>query len=310
MKRLYLALAIASFFGLFGCTPENNQEVVATAITLNIHELTLEEGGNEVLTVSFTPENVTNKALTWVSSNKSIAEVTDGIVVGVSVGWTEIVVKNGDLMDKCTVMVIAPDPAKRVIVAVDLGLSVKWGSVNLGASAPEEYGEYYAWGETETKDEYSWSTYKWANGDNNDKVTKYCPTNNTDYWDGEGRPDNKTVLDTEDDVAHVILGGSWRMPTDAEWTELRTECKWTWTTEHGVHGRRVTGPNGNSIFLPAAGCRHYSDLGSAGSDGEYWSSPLDTGDPRCAFLMRFTSSKLGGSSFFRSDGRSVRPVCE
>ena len=127
---------------------------------------------------------------------------------------------------------------------VDLGLSVKWATCNMGASSPEEYGDYYAWGETETKSTYDWNTYKWCKGSEN-TLTKYCT--DSDY----GTVDNKTVLDPEDDVAHVKWGGNWRMPTDAEIEELRENCIWKWTTQNGKNGYKVTSKkNGNSIFLP------------------------------------------------------------
>jgi hypothetical protein len=129
---------------------------------------------------------------------------------------------------------------------VDLGLSVKWATCNVGATKPEEYGDYFAWGETTPKDAYDWSTYKWCNGGPSTQ-TKYCT--NSSY----GTVDNKTTLDLSDDAACANWGGSWRMPTRAEQDELRNNCTWTWTTQNGVNGYKVTGTNGNSIFLPAAG---------------------------------------------------------
>lgn len=206
----------------------------------------------------------------------------------------------------------APDPSVSGTVgeAVDLGLSVKWASWNVGASAPEEYGAYFAWGETNMAWFYDWESYKWCNGDY-DKLTKYCPTNMTDYWDGAGTPDGKTVLDLEDDAARANWGGTWRMPTDAEWTELRNNCTWTWTTQNGVNGRVVTSNiNGNSIFLPAAGYRYGSNLTYAGSYGVYWSSSLYTDNPSSAWNVYFDSSYVYRSSYNRFNGFSVRPVSE
>ena len=195
--------------------------------------------------------------------------------------------------------------------AVDLGLSVKWASWNVGASAPEEYGAYFAWGETEPHFwDYDWVSYKWCNGDSN-KLTKYCPTNKADYWDGMGSPDGKTVLDLEDDAAHANWGGTWRMPTDAEWTELWNNCTWTWTTQNGVNGRLVTSnSNGNSIFLPAAGYRYDGNLIGAGSNGLYWSSSLNTDGPYNAWYVYFDSSGVYGGLDSRYGGFSVRPVSE
>ena len=184
---------------------------------------------------------------------------------------------------------------------VDLGLSVRWATCNLGASRPEDYGDYYAWGETTTKNNYSWSTYKWCNGSSN-TLTKY----NVSSFNG--RVDGIKQLQEADDVAHVKLGGNWRMPTNEEWTELRTKCTWTWATLRG--GYKVTGPNGNSIFLPAAGLRYNSDLRNAWSRGYYWSSSLDTADPYFAYYLEFLSSGAVRSDDYRCYGFSVRPVSE
>ena len=185
---------------------------------------------------------------------------------------------------------------------VDLGLSVKWATCNVGASKPEDYGDYFAWGETTAKTTYSWSTYKYCNGSYN-TLTKY--NNSSSY----GSVDNKTVLDKEDDAAAVNWGGAWRMPTKAEQDELRQQCTWTWTTQNGVNGYTVTGSNGNSIFLPAAGYRGGSSLDGAGSGGYSWSSSLYTGNPGCACELYFNSGGVDWGSSGRSFGHSVRPVC-
>ena len=191
---------------------------------------------------------------------------------------------------------------------VDLGLSsgLKWATMNVGASSPEDYGNYYAWGETTTKDTYNWSTYKYCNGSAS-TLTKYC-TNSS--YGNNGFTDNKTTLELSDDAAAMNWGGSWRMPTDAEWTELRTECTWTWTTQNGVKGRLVTGPNGNSIFLPATGYRGDSSLDNAGSGGYYWSSSLDASVPKYTCSVYFLSGGVYRNSGDRCYGRSVRPVCQ
>ena len=185
---------------------------------------------------------------------------------------------------------------------VDLGLSVKWATCNVGADSPEDYGDYFAWGETEPKSTYDWSTYKWCQGSRT-TMTKYC--DNSFY----GTVDNKTQLDLSDDAAHVNWGDSWRMPTDDEWEELAVKCTWTWTTQNGVEGRKVTSrTNGNSIFLPAAGC-YCSSLDYAGSDGYYWSSSLHWDNLSTAWGVLFYSSSVGWGNGDRYRGRSVRPVC-
>ena len=185
---------------------------------------------------------------------------------------------------------------------VDLGLSVKWATCNVGASKPEEYGDYFAWGETEPKSIYDWSTYKWCRGSYYTQ-TKYC----TDSY--FGTVDNKTQLELSDDAARANWGGSWRMPTKAEQDELRNNCTWIWTTQNGVKGYRVTSKsNGKSVFLPAAGCRFDSSL-LAGSYGYYWSSSLDSGYPYRAYSLDFNSSSVGWGRNDRYYGQSVRPVC-
>ena len=186
---------------------------------------------------------------------------------------------------------------------VDLGLSVKWATYNVGATKPEEYGDYFAWGETEPKDYYDWSTYKWCRR-KDEKLTKYCTESNY------GTVDNNTVLDSADDAATANWGGSWRMPTKAEQDELHNNCTWTWTTQNGVNGYKVTSnSNGNSIFLPAAGHRYQSSLYDAGSYGDYWSSSLKTNNPDGACSLYFNSSNVGGYYYSRNCGQSVRPVC-
>ena len=194
--------------------------------------------------------------------------------------------------------------------AVDMGTSVKWAAYNLGATKPEEYGDYYAWGETQTKSNYRWSTYRWCNGDYN-KLTKYCPTDKTDYWDGEGTPDGKAVLDLEDDAARANWSGTWRMPTDEEWTELRESCAWEWTNLESTNGYKVyCFESGNSIFLPAAGFRVNYELSSVGSTGDYWSSSLYTGDPDSARRLYFTSDNFYRGYSDRLHGFSIRSVSE
>ena len=192
----------------------------------------------------------------------------------------------------------------KVADAVDLGLSVKWASWNVGAESPEDYGSYYAWGETEEKSSYDWSTYKWCNG-SYDTQTKYCT--DSDY----GIVDNKTVLDSWDDVAHVKWGGGWRMPTRDEIKELCEKCSWQWTTVNGIYGRKVTGPNGNSIFLPAAGYRYGTEeFDCRGWRGYYWSGTLDGDDSYNAYYLYFDSGYGFWNRTTRSDGHSVRPVTD
>lgn len=218
---------------------------------------------------------------------------------------------NGRIVYADEVQKLTPEPIPAG--SVDLGIVCKdsdgmlyelfWGTKNLGADKPENYGDYYAWGETETKDVYYWSTYKWCNGDYN-SLTKY--NNNSVY----GTVDNKTVLDADDDVAHVKMGGKWRMPTDAELTELREQCTWTWATQSGVNGSLVTSKtNGNFIFLPAAGYRQLSSTYNAGSEVNCLSSSLHF-NPLQAWDVCSKCDHYNRSVAARSTGNSVRPVTE
>ena len=211
-----------------------------------------------------------------------------------------------------------PDPApKAPEEAVDLGIVMTredgttyrlyWAKSNLSENGlcanPEDYGDYYAWGETEPKSNYSWSTYKFGTNSSG-PFSKYEPGSSDENV-------NKTVLDPEDDVAYVKLGGQWRMPTDAEWTELRTKCTWDRTTQNGVNGCLVKSKtNGKSIFLPAAGYRLDADLLDAGSNGDYWSSSLNTEYPYVAWYVYFESDTVNEYGADRYLGYSVRPVWE
>lgn len=207
---------------------------------------------------------------------------------------------------------------------VDLGLpsGTLWATCNVGASSPEEYGDYFAWGETEPyyieghsqdypcdywkegKDGYKWSSYKYCNGSwATFTLTKYCVNAN------EGIVDNKTTLDLEDDAAYVNWGSNWRMPTDAELTELRVKCRWIPTSINGIAGHKVTGPNGKSIFLPNAGFRAYGNLESTEYEGWYWSNSLYDDSDFISFLTvgNGGTARSGGPRF---EGHSVRPVCK
>lgn len=200
---------------------------------------------------------------------------------------------------------------------VDLGLpsGLKWAKCNLGASKPSDYGDYYAWGETEPKTEYTWATYKWMQTGQSDwkHITKYTfPDGKTEgIWyapDGTFIGDGKTTLEAADDAATAKLGLPWCMPTSDEIMELLDNCTWTWTTQDGINGYEVKGPNGNSIFLPAAGYRCPSELFDAGSWGYYWSSSLNTAYSFSARYLYFGSGERGWDNSYRYFGFPVRPV--
>ncbi len=170
---------------------------------------------------------------------------------------------------------------------VDLGLSVKWATCNVGASSPSDYGDYYAWGETSTKSSYD--------EDNSNTYVKSI---------------NDIGGNSSYDVARYRWGGLWRLPTKAELEELKTKCTWTWTTQGGHNGYKVTGKNGKSIFLPAAGFRYGTSLQYDGERGNYWSSTPYEGGTYGAYILYFNSSYHSTGWDYRYYGRSVRPVVE
>ena len=180
---------------------------------------------------------------------------------------------------------------------VNLGLSVKWATMNVGASRVTEYGYYYAWGETRTKSSYDWNTY-FDTTDGGNSFFKYALN-------------KKKVLELSHDAAYANWGGSWRMPTSAEQDELREKCTWIWTTLNGIKGYRVSSKrNGNSIFLPAAGYRYGESLYDAGTDGDFWSSSLNTSCSGRTCLLHFDSNCIVWRDFGRNYGLSVRAVCQ
>ena len=194
---------------------------------------------------------------------------------------------------------------------VDLGLSVKWATMNIGAEKESDYGIMFAWGQTDNavatnfvdskNYPYSWATYKYYNGTSN-TLTKY--NNESSY----GIVDNKTVLDPEDDAATQIMGSGWRMPTQTEWQELLNNTTNEWTQVNGVNGRKFTASNGNSIFIPAAGNCDSGAVYSVGSNGGVWSSSLNASNPYGAWYLNFGSGDCNVSSSGRCRGRSVRGV--
>jgi len=190
---------------------------------------------------------------------------------------------------------------------VDLGLpsGTLWATCNIGATKPEEYGDYFAWGETDTKRIYDENTYKYANCSLY-KLTKYC--NKSDYGNN-GFTDCLTELQRVDDPAAANWGGGWQTPSSEQWEELLENTTHEWTTQNGVKGCLFTSKkNGETLFLPAAGCRRNSSLLEAGSNGYYWSSSLDTGYPSGARGFYFGSGSYYVSGNFRYHGQSVRPV--
>ena len=230
-----------------------------------------------------------------------------GLAAGgtVSVSWTPT---DGDILYAklydINGSVLAQDTIHSTGDWVDLRLpsGLLWATRNVGATSPEDYGDYFAWGETTPKSVYDWTTYIYCNGASN-QLTKYCSRSLYGY---NGFTDNLTILQPGDDAATANYGG--RTPTKEEWQELMNNTTATWTTQNGVNGRLFTGTNGNSLFLPAAGVRLDSSLYGDGCNGLYWSSSLSTDSPYGAWEYDFDSSyqSMGGSN--RGYGLSVRAV--
>ena len=204
--------------------------------------------------------------------------------------------------------------------AMDLGLSVYWATCNVGATTPEGYGDYFAWGETEpyytAGHAYDDTCTNWKDGKSSGYAwASYSLTSNggstfTDFTDYG--TDGKTTLESDDDAANKNCGSAWRMPTESEMTALKDDCEWTWTTQNGVNGYKVVskkeGYEGASIFLPAAGIRYEDSFYDAGGYGGYWASSLNLADPSCARSLGFEDSDARMYSSDRCCGLSVRPV--
>ena len=189
---------------------------------------------------------------------------------------------------------------------------VFWAKCNIGAGAASDYGNYYAWGETETKDDYSWSKYVYQGGTR--KVTKYCSEDKADFWGGEGKPDGITTLSLDDDVAFQWYNEGWRTPTEAEWNALKIACNASWTPQDGINGLKLTSKvTNNSIFLPAGDMREGIAPAYPGSAGKYWTATLGKElngafVPDCGTYANITSSGVNPSAFYyRNAGLSIRP---
>ena len=313
--------------------------VLPESILLDKTTLDLSLGETATLHISFQPENVTHKDVFWESSNTNVVTVSEtGEVRGLKAGEATIgaLTMDGNKYATCTVRVTIPDP-------VDLGLpsGIKWGTFNLGTSRP--YGDYYAWGETDFYYDagdaqsdspcwksgwnpysyrdvdygdggYCWNSYKFSNivydddGNAHQSGLNKYKYHFVFYGDGEYHDgDGKFVLDPEDDVARQQLGEDWRIPSRAEMQELIDLCAWEWTMQDGVSGQKVTGPNGNSIFLPAAGYRNGLNLYTLGTVGRYWTSSRYHSDNQ-AMLLFFSADDHYVARSYRYPGYTIRPV--
>ena len=246
--------------------------------------------------------------------NDLVAEVNSGNT-SAAAALAQIIQKLEELKGSIGGGGTTPSPVEYVDLGLPSGL--KWAKCNLGASKPSDYGDYYAWGETVPKKKYTWATYKWMQPGQSELkyITKYTIADGvTDaiWYDSSGNfiGDNKTVLDAADDAATQQLGSPWRMPTEDEFKELRRNCTVIRTTQGGVEGYQVDGPNGNAIFLPNAGFCAPSGPSAVGKQCIYWSNSLSEGNNNgyAAFIYL---GEIGIGWYLgpnRYNGIPVRPV--
>lgn len=283
---------------------DDNDFSLATSITLSEQKMEIEPGDSKTLTAT-TPGSDA-PTLYWMSSNPSIASVDqNGKVTAVAVGTCVIicrVMNSFDVKAECQVKVVTT-----LHEYVDLGLpsGTLWATCNIGASKPEDYGDYFAWGETTAKSYFDWSNYKYCNGSETN-LTKYNRNSS------EGFVDNKLELDSEDDAATANWGKKWKMPSIALFDELINSnyTTTTWTTQNSVYGLKVMSKsNTYSIFLPAAGQIFLESPVGGAPSGQYWSCSLNPDNlSNLPYELFFESGKIGIYGCARSNGRSVRPV--
>lgn len=282
-------------------TAAGTPAVAVSGVTLDKTTLILTVGRTETLVATVAPDDATDKSVTWASDDETIATVDNtGKVTALAAGTAIITVTtvDGGKTATCDVTVTAAGGEETPEDYVDLGLpsGLKWAKCNLGATKPSDYGDFYAWGETEPKDRYGWDNYKW--GPRN-AATKYNAT------------DGKSVLEPEDDAATAKLGAPWRMPTKDEIIELLTKCNWIWTTQDSKNGYEVIGPNGNSFFLPAGGLQDNGGLYGnfqIGTAGYYWSSTLSPTLNDRSWQLEFESGAHNCYGDLRNIGMRIRPV--
>lgn len=280
-----------------GCKPEVAPETEPTNQGGN------NNGGNDevVTVVTYTPEDITSTSVVCGGAVSVIEGVTLD-EVGVCWGTNATLTVAGTHLSTESFITLADDHDY-----VDLGLpsGTLWATCNVGANAPEEYGDYFAWGETMPKTTYNWSTYKYCNGDA-DQLTKYC---NDECFGYNGFFDNLTVLQSTDDAATANWGNGWCTPTREQWKELYENTTGQWTTQNGVTGRLFIATNGNSLFLPAAGSCWDDVLEHVGIEGHYWSSSLSVDHTYRAWGFYDSSVNYSVNvASHRYFGLSVRPV--
>lgn len=318
MKHNHIILALAAAASIVvSCNlifnpekPEEKEEekkeetVKVSDITLSETDIAIVINEERTLVATVSPDNATDPSVTWSTDNSSVATVSAGTVKGIGAGNATITAKAGSKTASCTVTVsIEPKPVDPKAQTVDMGLSVKWAGWNVGATKPEEFGDAFCWGETQPKESYWQNSYKLGAiliYGQKDKIYKY--NTNAEY----GTVDNLTRLLPEDDAATANWGAPWRMPTDAEKTELLAGTEHKKTEFNGVPGWIFTSKiNGASIFLPATGYRYQSSRYYAGEETMFWTSTVNSDSP---YMAHIACNWIGGSSILHEAGFEMDPV--
>lgn len=296
------------------------KQVLVSSIVLSSSKILCLYGGEtKTLTANIYPQDATNKSVTWVSSDSSIATVENGTIIPIASGTIDVYATATDgsnvNSNTCVVSVIKePEGSVFLGTYTSDGNPLFWAKCNLGAEKPEDYGDYFAWGEVVPKnlnDPESYRNYIFYTDPVHKKYSKYVDNENF------GDVDNKTSLEPEDDAAHIILGGTWRMPTKAEMIDLVRNCKVDWETVNGVPGCLFTckteGLGNNTLFFPKAGRVDYDGLETeyVRTDGFYWTSTLMKTYNEWGYAMKiFGNVPDSNYSNQRDNGLSIRPVCQ
>lgn len=325
---IFIVIAIAEGLNWSLSTTNSSKPAIirVESIIINPQSISLTEGERYELTAIIEPSNAFDKSITWSSNNSEVVLVDGtGSVRANKTGTATVKAICDGKEASCIVSVGSPRQTSDLMSSgnyygheyVDLGLSVLWATCNIGANNPEEYGDYYAWGETNTKSTYTWTNYKYRSGGSDFDDISFSAYNNSTKT---GTVDNQTLLNTADDIAYVKWGGKWRMPTKEECQELKDKCTWVWTNINGINGYKITsninGYSDASIFLPAsgmtAGIKSY-----IGQRGYYWSKSLNrsVGLSQYAIMLQFYPNNYyeygdycNVYAEYRCYGGTVRPI--
>lgn len=260
---------------------------------------------NKIPTYNDNRETLSSAMRGYIFTMRNYTFTIMNIVSGTTYYYRTYVKLNDEVYysDVNSITTLGEKPQDRVVNGhkfVDLGLpsGLLWAETNIGASSATDDGDYYAWGEIESKTDYSWNVYKWGN--DHDNLSKY---NSSDI---------KIVIDREDGVATIKWGGSCRMPLSSEFKELCEECDWSWRSNYqGTSGFLITGSNGNTIFFPASGYRYNGNLDRHGTYGYYWTRSLYSNYPCSAYSLNFNGDGIHPTNtYYRYRGFPVRPVVE